>query len=288
MHQGIKWTCEKEKEGKLAIFDIQIMREGNKLKTTVYRKASSSDRYIHYTSWQAWREKACAIRTLKNRAILYCSDEELLADELAYLLQVFIQNGYPEKVVYRMLYEEKRKEQEREIDFKHTFYVPYHVRAKKLYKVLQENFGIYTIYRKTMTLGDLILKKGRQMEKQFKKHCVYKIPCKQCDQAYIGQSKNTINKRNSQHMAMCRRKIKLKALKNAKKDNGLAFHHQKTGHDFDFDNTEILQQDKNYWRRLILEGIEIKYNENLVNLQSGYMIDKCWIPFLDKTEKVQT
>ena len=56
---------------------------------------------------------------------------------------------------------------------------------------------------------------------------------------------------------------------NAKKDNGLAFHHQKTGHDFDFDNTEILQQDKNYWRRLILEGIEIKYNENLVNLQSG-------------------
>ena len=63
-----------------------------------------------------------------------------------------------------MLYEEKRKEQEREIDFKHTFYVPYHVRAKKLYKVLQENFGIYTIYRKTMTLGDLILKKGKQME----------------------------------------------------------------------------------------------------------------------------
>ena len=167
--------------------------------------------------------------------------------------------------------------------------MPYHVRAKKLYKVLQENFGIYTIYRKTMTLGDLILKKGRQMEKQFKKHCVYKIPCKQCDQAYIGQSKNTINKRNSQHMAMCRRKIKLKALKNAKKDNGLAFHH----HCKKRVTTLILITRKysnrtNYWRRLILEGIEIKYNENLVNLQSGYMIDKCWIPFLDKTEKVQT
>ena len=91
-------------------------------------------------------------------------------------------------------------------------------------------------------------------------------------------------------MAMRRRKIKLKTLKNVKKDNGLAFDHQKTGHEFDFDNTEILQQDKNYWRRLILEGIEIKYNKNLVNLQSGYMIDKCWIPFLDKIEisKMQT
>ena len=81
---------------------------------------------------------------------------------------------------------------------------------------------------------------------------------------------------------------KIEGIENAKKDNGLASHHQKTGHDFDFDNTEILQQDKNYWRRLILEGIEIKYNENLVNLQSGYMFDPCWIPFLDKTEKVQT
>jgi len=80
------------------------------------------------------RESVCNQNTLKNRAILYCSDEELLADELAYLLQVFIQNGYPEKVVYRMLYEEKRKEQEREIDFKHTIFLPYHVRAKKLYK----------------------------------------------------------------------------------------------------------------------------------------------------------
>ena len=130
--------------------------------------------------------------------------------------------------------------------------------------ILQDNFGIYTVYRKTRTLGDLILKKGRQTEKQFKKHCVYKIPCKQCDQAYIGQSKNTINKRNSQHMAMCRRKIKLKTLKNAKKDNGLAFHHQKTGHKFDFDSTEILLQHKNYCRRLLLEGIEIKYNKNVL------------------------
>ena len=98
----------------------------------------------------------------------------------------------------------------------------------------------------------------------------------------------TQSTREIANMAIFRRKIKLKALKNAKKDNGLAFHHQKMGHDFVFDNTKILQQDKNYWRRLILEGIEIKYNENLVNLQSGYMIDKCWIPSLDKTEKVQT
>ena len=102
LHPGIKWTCEKEKDGRLPIFDIQLIRQEEEIATTVYRKSSASDRYIHYTSWQAWKEKSGAIRTLKNRAHTYCSDEQLLAEELSYLLEVFVQNGYPEKVVYRI------------------------------------------------------------------------------------------------------------------------------------------------------------------------------------------
>ena len=80
-----------------------MIREGAKLDTTVYRKSSASDRYIHYTSWQAWKEKVGAIRTLKNRALTYCSNEQLLA----HLLEVFIQNGYPEKMVFRIVYKER-------------------------------------------------------------------------------------------------------------------------------------------------------------------------------------
>ena len=53
VHPEIKWTCKKEQNGKLAIFDIQLIREGTKLDTTVYNKSSASDRYIHYTSLQA-------------------------------------------------------------------------------------------------------------------------------------------------------------------------------------------------------------------------------------------
>ena len=63
-------------------------------------------------------------------------------------------------------------------------------------------------------------------------------------------------------------------------DNGLAFHHMQSGHEFDFNNTEIRRTDKDYYRRLILEGIEIKFADNLVNLQAGFQIDECWTPFL--------
>ena len=111
---------------------------------------------------------------------------------------------------------------------------------------------------------------------------MYKVPCGECEKAYLGQTKNTIDTRNGQHRAMCRRKVKLSKLKTSKKDNGLVFHHMQSGHEFDFTNTQVIRTDTGYYRRLILEGIEIRFNDNLVNLQAGFIIDECWMPFLNK------
>jgi len=92
--------------------------------------------------------------------------------------------------------------------------------------------------------------------------------------------------RNSQHKALCKPALKQRILKSSKKDNGLAFHHHKTGHQFDFENTIILGKEKSYWRRLILEGIRIKFSDNLVNLQAGYEIDNIWTPMLEESRAV--
>ena len=140
LHPGIKWTNEMEEEGKLAIFDILIIRTETGYDTTVYRKKSASDGYIHYTSAQGWNEKACTIntRTLKSREIDSCSNEALLAEKLAYLHEVFMSNGYPERTVWRMLYQENRREHNKvvEIDMAKSLYVPYHPRAKRVYTML--------------------------------------------------------------------------------------------------------------------------------------------------------
>ena len=136
-----------------------------------------------------------------------------------------------------------------------------------------------------MTLGNLIKRKGKQIEKRYTKNAAYKVPCGECEQAYLGQTKNPLDTRNGQHRAMCRRKVKLSKLKSSKKDNGLAFHHIHLGHEFDFTNAQVIKTDMEYYRRLLLEGIEIKFTDNLVNLQAGFMIDECWTPFLKKLYK---
>ena len=132
LHESIKWTNEVEKDKKIAIFDILILRTNSGYATTVYRKPAASDRYIHYTSAQAWKEKASAIRTLKSRAIEHCSDKELLAKELSHLLQVFVDNGYPANTVWRLLYQvNKERKKEAELDISKALYAPYHPRARR-------------------------------------------------------------------------------------------------------------------------------------------------------------
>ena len=228
---------------------------------------------------QAWKEKSSAIRTLKSRAIEYCSDEYLLAEELNHLLEVFIQNGYPERTVWTMLYQEnKEKGPKQEIDFANAIYTPYHPRARRLYKMLEEEFGITVIFKKTQTLGDILLKKGRSIEKQHRKNIIYSIPCKDCPKKYVGQTTGTLRKRCKEHENWCKKKYKTKILKSTKKNDGIAFHHHQTGHTIDFANTKILGEEKSYWRRLITEGLEIKKLPitKRANMQSGYEIDPCW------------
>ena len=53
LHPHVKWTNETEKDNKLAIFDIIIIRTSMGYSTTVYRKAAASNRYVHFTSSQA-------------------------------------------------------------------------------------------------------------------------------------------------------------------------------------------------------------------------------------------
>ena len=91
--------------------------------------------------------------------------------------------------------------QKEPIDFNNSFYVPFHNRAKKLYAILLKKFGISTVLKKTQTLGNLIKKKGKQIEKRYTKNAVYKVPCGECEKSYMGQTKNTIDTRNGQHRA---------------------------------------------------------------------------------------
>ena len=68
----IQFTKEIEENGKIPFLDCLVTRDNNKLRTTIYRKPTHTDRLLDQSSYNPTSHKATTIRTLTRRAQLVC------------------------------------------------------------------------------------------------------------------------------------------------------------------------------------------------------------------------
>jgi hypothetical protein len=87
---------------------------------------------------------------------------------------------------------------------------------------------------------------------------IYRICCKDCDATYIGQTKRQLCTRVKEH----KNNIRL----DPSKHSVVTEHIIKENHMFDWDNTQIMDIEKNFHKRLISETIHIKEQSNSINL----------------------
>ena len=76
------------------------------------------------------------------------------------------------------MYQETREktDNKEKINLDYSLCVPFHPREKRFIKILKEQFGISTVFKKTQTLGDILLKKGRQIKKEYKETLSTRYP----------------------------------------------------------------------------------------------------------------
>ena len=91
---SIQFTVELEENRKLPFLDVKVTRRDDRLSTSVYRKKTNTDRYIHFSSNHHDRVKCGVIQCLRYRAIRICEAEDLEAEE-EHLRTTFRKNGYP-------------------------------------------------------------------------------------------------------------------------------------------------------------------------------------------------
>ena len=288
IHPTIKWSREIEHEGTIPFLDVMVIRSPIGIQTTVYRKPSASDRYTHFTTAQAWREKIITITTLRQRAEGYCSTEDLKTKELQHLETTFTANGYPTNIIQRYLYQHKPPNNTTIKEEKQThFYAPYHPLAHKLFRKLHKRFNISPLYQKTKTLTNILYHSRPPQQPIHTPGAVYAIPCNDCSKHYIGETKRPTTIRLEEEQ----RDLKQAKQQPNKKfsdehDFGYVQQYKETGHQFNFINTKILQLEAHYHRRKLAEGIYIKLNkEHSCNLKAGAELDKCWLPLLTTMKK---
>ena len=79
--------------GKIPFLDCLITHDNNRLRTTIYRKPTHTDRLLDQSSYNPTSHKATTIRTLTSltrRAQLICNSPYSLQDETDYLNNVLL------------------------------------------------------------------------------------------------------------------------------------------------------------------------------------------------------
>ena len=78
-----------------------VTRDNNKLKTTIYRKPTHTNRLLDQSSYNPTSNKVTTIGTLTRRAQLVCDSPDSLQEETDYLNNVFSKNNYNTDFVIR-------------------------------------------------------------------------------------------------------------------------------------------------------------------------------------------
>ena len=91
------------------------------------------------------------------------------------------------------------------------------------------------------------------------KPCVYKIPCKDCDKVFVGQTGRNLNTRNVEHK---------RSVRYAQENSALFQHMQNVGHVIDWNNSTMLFKSNCSFSSKIVESCYIDSLPNL-NISGG-------------------
>jgi len=88
---------EEEQDNKITFLDVFVQREGLRMSTSVYRKATHTDRYLNFHSHHHPKVLEGVVKCLRNRAAHVC-DSDSIQQEIQHLGKTFQANSYPDRV----------------------------------------------------------------------------------------------------------------------------------------------------------------------------------------------
>uniref|UniRef100_A0A5S6QJZ5 Reverse transcriptase domain-containing protein n=1 Tax=Trichuris muris TaxID=70415 RepID=A0A5S6QJZ5_TRIMR len=207
----ISFTVEKETDGKLPFLDCLVIRSSSGIKTTVYRKTTHSDRYLNYGSHHPPSVFRGIVNGMVNRAINIC-DKEYLQQELNYIRKVFKSNGYPKRLIEKIINNRIRGQQiDRDKNTTETVLVfAYYAGLCEKILRLGKRLDFRTFFKGALNLRSIL--RNDKVKTKIETHpgIVYLIKCS-CSDKYIGESGNSLIHRFNEHMKCYTKYRKAKA-----------------------------------------------------------------------------
>ena len=295
LHPKIKFTTETEINKQLNFLDITITRNQNQFKFGIYRKPTTTDTLIPYNSHHTYSQKSAAFHSLIHRAFNIPLEKEELEKELKIIHQLATMNGYPEKLINKIIEKHKTKQFINNINAivcnniihnnndptlaNDNIYRKFTFNNKKIsYKLknILKKHKIIPAFKTKTTLKN-IFTNGKDKLPHNKKSGVYEIKCFECPAKYIGETSRNIEIRVKEHI-------------NNITTSNVGRHLYINGHNKNKIKVKLLYEEDNTFKRKLLENLSIekmlRKNENIICLNDQVLTNEK--PLFKTLEKYNT
>ncbi|XP_067671794.1 uncharacterized protein [Haliotis asinina] len=270
-HPTVKFTMEAETNNQIPFLDILVSRNhSNQLQTTVYRKPTHTNQYVHYQSNHPPRVKSGIISTLTRRAKNVSSIK--LHEEINHLRDVFVNlNDYPPQPVNRKIaatLSPPTTKPSRPESAPIKISIPYIGKpSHQISRLLKQQAGIDTTFTTSVTINTLLQANGRKHPQAIKpnpKDVIYKIYCN-CGHSNIGETSRPVDTSIEEHQ-----KSTIKSDQKSAVSDHIAAH---PDHQINWTDYTILSKNQSdFTKRKITEAINIKRYRSLINRDQRYPI----------------
>ena len=283
----IHFTTEDAKaDGSIPFLDTIVMSQpDNSLLTSVYRKPTHTDLYLNWNIHHHLSAKFSVINTLKHRAKIVCSNNQLLKEEVDHLNRALRRCKYPEWALSRANIKQKKKTSTNQgtssnsnwtgSNNKPYIVVPYIQGMSESYKNICRKHGVEMFFRGGNTIKGLLMQPKDRDNILQKSGVICRFRCGRvnCDEEYIGELGRTFTERFRKHM---------------KASSPIHDHHNITGCEVSLDNFSILGREDQNITRTIKEEILIRVNDPSLNRNIGkYQLQHIWDEVLAKSPELK-
>jgi len=257
---SIKFTLEKETDVGLPFLDVLVKRGSNGFPSfKIYKKATHNDSYVHWFSPHPKKIKMGIVVGFFTRAHRICSPQ-YLDDEICRIRDVFKRLAYPKLLVDDALSRCRKRFYSSDaavsFNFNNVLVVP--IATQKMEKILHPDINIIT--NNCNNIGSFLKNTNHNTVTS---GGVYRIPCMDCESAYIGET-NDFKRRMYQHEY---------ALRTGDINSSLYNHRVEMNHRIRTSDAGLIMKTDSAEKRLLYEAFIIN-NVDSFNINKNNLIDR--------------
>ena len=217
-HSDLKFTMELAVDNKISFLGMDIIKNGNKLDTSVYRKPTNTGLLLHFDSHVDKQYKSCLIKTMIYRGYRLSSTVEAFNSECVKLRNIFSKLGYSNNLIelcFSSFFDNIHKKSNDDNIHRESkgdngvrivrFSLPFKNQSsanmvKEQLKSLSSGIGIeiQPVFR-SKPIQSILRTKENKPDLINNQCVVYLFKCDQCDADYVGFTTRHLHQRIQEH-----------------------------------------------------------------------------------------